>query len=274
MMSKRLLVASALLAVGLFAFCQTPVFAIQAQIGLYVNTINLGPAIGPNDPGIPVAPTGAFDLNNTAGIINMTGGGTDYQTVRAQLYYAYNGGNWDKPTAGAWKGVGIGSSAAKAWANSDQSIGIATGAEYKAIPSLSDPNHFYGEPAAPNVIPNNWVLVRYTWAGDANLSGQLDPDDYGAIDNQFNSPTGGYFNPASWLQGDFDHDGQLTPDDYGAIDNTFAKEGYFTDIPLRGGNGTPFGAAGAAAVPEPTTLALLFAGAAAALLIWRKNRQG
>ena len=65
------------------------------------------------------------------------------------------------------------------------------------------------------------MLVKYTYGGDANLSGQLDVDDYGQID--FNSSTGGSM--AGYFNGDFDYNGILDVDDYGIIDFGFDIQG-------------------------------------------------
>ena len=58
------------------------------------------------------------------------------------------------------------------------------------------------------------VLVKYTYGGDANLSGSVDVDDYGQID--FNSSIGGVI--PGFFNGDFDFSGTQDVDDYGIID--------------------------------------------------------
>jgi hypothetical protein len=64
------------------------------------------------------------------------------------------------------------------------------------------------------------VLVKYTYAGDANLDGAIDAGDYGAIDNFVQTPAArGYFN------GDFNHDGFIDAGDYGIIDNNVQGQG-------------------------------------------------
>src|SRR5207237_9523958 len=66
----------------------------------------------------------------------------------------------------------------------------------------------------------NSILLKYTYNGDANLDGKIDPDDFALIDGGFNSGTGGYYH------GDFDYSGgPPDADDYFAIDKAFASQG-------------------------------------------------
>jgi hypothetical protein len=64
------------------------------------------------------------------------------------------------------------------------------------------------------------VLVKYTYAGDANLDGVIDAGDYGVIDNFAQVPgAAGYWN------GDFNRDGFIDAGDYGVIDNNIQAQG-------------------------------------------------
>jgi alpha-L-arabinofuranosidase len=68
------------------------------------------------------------------------------------------------------------------------------------------------------------VLVKYTYFGDADLSGKVDSTDYGLIDSGFNSQSGAH--PLSgWRNGDFNYDGSINGDDYTLIDNAFNTQG-------------------------------------------------
>jgi len=86
-------------------------------------------------------------------------------------------------------------------------------------------------------IPNasSVVVVKYTWAGDANLDGKVDGSDYALVDTGF---AGG---GTTWDQGDVDLSGNVNGSDYSQVDTGFASQ-----------NGT---------LPEPTTLGLLGLGA-------------
>src|SRR6185369_1370997 len=55
------------------------------------------------------------------------------------------------------------------------------------------------------------VLVKQTYAGDANLDGKIDISDYGRIDFNIGLHTTG------WANGDFNYDGKIDISDYGII---------------------------------------------------------
>ena len=63
------------------------------------------------------------------------------------------------------------------------------------------------------------VLVKYTYFGDANLSGTVDATDYLLTDSGFAG--GGNV----WHNGDFNYDGVVNGDDYTLIDNAFNTQG-------------------------------------------------
>jgi autotransporter-associated beta strand protein len=97
------------------------------------------------------------------------------------------------------------------------------------------------------------VLVKYTFVGDADLSGTISAADYLLIDNGFQKSLTG------WRNGDFNYDGAINGDDYTLIDNAFNTQG-----------STTFAAAPtdliATQIPEPTGLILL-----AGVLIFRRR---
>jgi hypothetical protein len=110
------------------------------------------------------------------------------------------------------------------------------------------------------ISPTN-VLIAYTYAGDANLSGNVTGDDYFRIDAGYASR-----NTASplrgWVNGDFDYNGRINADDYFLIDRSYARQGAAYAINSGGLS------AGISAVPEPGALAL----AAGALFLRRSRR--
>jgi hypothetical protein len=66
----------------------------------------------------------------------------------------------------------------------------------------------------------NSILVKYTYDGDANADGQVNADDYAAIDAGFATHATGYAN------GDFNYSGgQPNSDDYFSIDRSFSDQG-------------------------------------------------
>jgi hypothetical protein len=63
------------------------------------------------------------------------------------------------------------------------------------------------------------VLVRYTYAGDANVDGVINGDDYFQIDSAY--PQGMH----GWVNGDFNYDGVVSGDDYFLIDSNYSAQG-------------------------------------------------
>ena len=64
------------------------------------------------------------------------------------------------------------------------------------------------------------VLVKYSYAGDANRDGVIDGADYGTIDNYVQFP-----GTAGFANGDFNYDGVIDGADYGLIDNSVQFQG-------------------------------------------------
>jgi hypothetical protein len=93
------------------------------------------------------------------------------------------------------------------------------------------------------------VLVMYTYAGDADLSGTVNGDDYFRIDAGYVAHDTGFAN------GDFDYSGRIDADDYWLIDHSYAnQQGEFDDAPLPARANA---SASLQAVPEPGMLGLL-----------------
>jgi hypothetical protein len=63
------------------------------------------------------------------------------------------------------------------------------------------------------------VLVKFTYAGDANLDGRINVDDYVRID------TGSASGLSGWFNGDFNLDGKVNIDDYVVIDGNIPNQG-------------------------------------------------
>ena len=107
------------------------------------------------------------------------------------------------------------------------------------------------------VTPHD-VLVKYTYIGDANLSGAVTFDDYVGMDNAFF----GLIPNLGWATGDINFDGVIDFDDYSKVDQAF----FFQGAPLSGEGG------GVAAVPEPGTWLVAGLAALVALLTWRRKQ--
>src|SRR5205814_6038367 len=101
---------------------------------------------------------------------------------------------------GAWNGAGINSSTAAADANGLTAIGYASNADYGA-------SSFKGVTG----LNANDMLVRFTYYGDADLSGDVTIDDFTQFLNGYQTQSAATNN---WLNGDFDYSGTVTLDDF------------------------------------------------------------
>jgi hypothetical protein len=150
--------------------------------------------------GLTLTGSGKLDLNDNDLIVDY---GTSSLLVPIQdaIRLARNNGDW--------LGTGgLTSTAAKDNPAHNTTLGLMESAAYL---NLYGPGAlFSGQP-----IDASAVLVKYTYYGDANLSGAVNFDDYVAIDVGFNS---GY---TGWNNGDFNLDGMVNFDDYVLIDVAF-----------------------------------------------------
>jgi hypothetical protein len=199
---------------------------------------NSGPSGTSAATSLAVNAGGAVDLSDNDLVINYSGSsslgaasGGSYGGVSGLIATGRNGGTWD--------GFGVRTSQADALSGLT-SLGAG---EASTLISL-DP----GETAvwSGQVVDDTSVLVRYTYAGDANLDGFISGDDYSAID--FNIATPG---ASGWVNGDFNYDGIISGDDYSMIDFNIVAQG----APL--GDGGAVGLNGVNSVPEPAALAIV-----------------
>jgi hypothetical protein len=170
------------------------------------------------------ATNGKLDLQNTRLIVRgTTGGGT------AQLG-SWNGSAYTGITGLVADGHLITTQSSATAPNFRTTLGVATADQIARV----------GQPFGGQTILAGDVLVMYTYAGDADLDGSIDGDDFGQIDSGFSANLKGYFN------GDFNYSGKIDADDYFLIDANYGRQG----API---------ASGAAAVPEPAALSLMVA---------------
>jgi len=225
------------------------------------------------DAGAGGAPNAVFDLAESALVIDYAPGAGPYDQVAAWI----RSGFADGPT-GFWDGPGITSTAAAACADRSTALGVLDNAD----PVGGGRTTFAGE-----AVDADSVLVAYTWAGDLNLDGVVDFNDYNIIDNTFLAgapPAGGY----RWNVGDVNYDGTVDFNDYNVMDNVFLAHGGETLASSAGPEaadaaptneilaapGTvlddPSMSVGTGVVPEPATVLLVAAGAAGA---WASRRR-
>ena len=147
-----------------------------------------------------------------------------FATVLNQLKSGAAGGAWTGTT-----GITSSSAAAAQLTAHPTALGTAEAAEI-----------FGGFPAtfSGQSIGSNSVLVRYTYAGDADLNGSVDTMDFSKLAANFGS-TG-----ARWITGDFNYDGVVDTRDFNVLAANF-------------GQSLPSEPAGVGAVvPEPSALLL------------------
>jgi hypothetical protein len=199
----------------------------------------------------PVAVTGSgkIDLRDNKLITTTAPGalsGATYDGVQGLVQAGLNGGTWD--------GSGLVTSLPDA-ANGLTTLGVATGEQIRGL-GATDTDVWAGQ-----TITGASTLAMYTWAGDLNLDGVINGDDYANIDFNSGTPgTSGYFN------GDINYDGVINGDDYAAID--FGVNAQGAPFPT---SGSAEGSLAVTAVPEPAGLSVI--ALAAATLLGRRRRR-
>jgi autotransporter-associated beta strand protein len=195
--------------------------------------------------------SGKLDITNNALVIK----GSTLATVTAQIVAGYNNGDF--------LGAGITSSTAANDPNFLTAVGYASNidAAYTTFEGVSG-------------LDDNDVLVKYTYYGDADLTGSVDLDD-------FNLFLAGYQDPANvpqtWIYGDFDYTGSVDLDDFNLFLAAYQANGAplsalagAVDLSTLSADEQQLMLSAIAAVPEPGSLGLL--GVAACSLLARRKR--
>ena len=199
---------------------------------------------------------GTLDLSNNDLLLQSTAANlsADYATLRHAIISARAGG------------AGLTASSAD---------GTLTGLALACNSALPQPYSatqlFDGLPADADSL-----LVKFTYAGDANLDGVVDLDDYRLMDAGYLAGFDGVTKVATWTTGNFNYDGIVDYKDYALADAALLNQGSpLADemITLHTAEfGSAFTNAFNAAVPEPASLTILAAGAAG--LISTRRRTG
>jgi hypothetical protein len=152
--------------------------------------------------------TGAarLNLNDNDLIIDYPGagaGGSPMSDVFANLV----AGRAATPTSGIYSGTANASGGMHA-------LGVAEASDVLGISGAAT-DTFSGQ-----TVDASCVLVKFTYAGDANLDGRITGDDYSAIDFNILLP-----GASGWWNGDFNFDGLVTGDDYSLIDFNLLAQG-------------------------------------------------
>jgi autotransporter-associated beta strand protein len=245
--------------------------AVTIDSGSHVQ-LTLGGAKVLSATSLGTSGTGFLDLTNNAFILNYAGS-TEIQAqtdaVAAMLTAGFNGGNWDGP------GINT-SKVATDQAADPTHYQYLTGLGYMSGALMG--SSFLGRAIDPGT-----VLVRYTYYGDADLSGTVNGNDYTLIDSAYAALHDTDVNTTAaitWVNGDFNYDGKIDGADYALIDTAAAftngqplapefiearesqfGEPYAQQIALLNTN-----------VPEPATFGMLLLGGALLGLRRRRSR--
>jgi len=216
--------------------------------------------------GSPGAWTGKLDLANNDMIVHSGSNGESVGATVASEVASGRGSN------GLWTGNGITSSAAAA-SPTNMALAVVINDTNQSGTLSGNPLISSGSPFNNGLttfdgqnVADGDVLVKYTYYGDALLTGSVTAADYIQIDNGFQNHLTG------WSNGDFNYDGVINGDDYTLIDNAFNSQGAALHTVSSAGPAEMIAGASSSAVPEPATLSMIGTGAAG--LMMRRRRRG
>jgi hypothetical protein len=198
--------------------------------------------------GLSVASGSTLDIKNGDVIVHNG----NFNAIQAEVASGFNS------NGASWTGTGITSSTAAADTTHLTAVAVIQNSNSSGGALYST---FDGDP-----LQAGDVLVKYTYYGDATLSGSVDSADYSRIDNGFITHSTG------WYNGDFNYDGVVNGSDYTLIDNAFNTQGGVIGsspavlIAAQIAGGT----AATAAVPEPASIGVV--GVCLAGLLGRRRR--
>ncbi|HZZ45084.1 MAG TPA: dockerin type I domain-containing protein [Tepidisphaeraceae bacterium] len=200
--------------------------------------------------------SGATPLTN---VITYNGVSTGTK-VAVALWYAYDGAHWDRN--------GIMSSYIGSADNDPNKIHSVAYAEASTLLGLTG-----SQTATWNgqTVDATSVLLKYTYAGDVNMDGKIDADDYAIIDRtiakglfttEYADATGSTTH-ARWTDGDFNFDGAVDSKDMLILDtsNGVLSGGLSPSFlaEREAEYGSAYVSSLLASIPEPASLSLLLA---------------
>ncbi|WP_428939729.1 beta strand repeat-containing protein [Fontivita pretiosa] len=161
-----------------------------------------------SDLSVDTAAQARLDLNDHSLIVSAGSLGAIAALISGGLN---NGGAFD------WQGPGISSTRAFQQNQAAGSFLYGLGVVLNDLAQVGGSGPIYTSFGGQSVSGNE-VLVKFTYFGDADLSGTIDATDYSLIDN-------GYVNSLSgWINGDFDYSGTIDATDYALIDNAYVNQ--------------------------------------------------
>jgi len=184
---------------------KTGAVLIQAPLTIEAGgALNLGAGPAAVLSGAPALGSGArVNVQNNAIVIDYHGQSSPVSTIKSQLTSGYGDGSWN--------GEGLSTSSATS----------TTGLGWK------------------DTVSSESILIKYTYYGDADLSGTVTSTDFNALTASY-----GMTAAANWVDGDFNYDGKVTTLDFNYLAGNFGA----TPLP-----GLTLGSV----VPEPGCVSLL-----------------
>ena len=209
--------------------------------------------------------TGKLDLANNDMIIHSGSSGESVYGTTVSQVASGRGAN------GAWTGTGITSSVAALTKNTALAV-VVNDTNQTPSGSLSGTPLF--STFDNKSVSDGDVLEKYTYYGDATLSGSVTSADYLQIDNAYNFNQAHPSTPLTgWYNGDFNYDGVINGDDYTLIDNAYNSQGSVSFAGVSAGPAELIAGASSSAVPEPATFSMVGIGAARLMMRrWRRCR--
>jgi probable HAF family extracellular repeat protein len=154
-----------------------------------------------------------LNLKDHALVVNYSGGGVSpIGSWNGSAYTGVTGLIRSGRNGGTWNGTGLTSSNAAA----NPSLYALGDAEASKVLGLSGSQTMLWN---GQIVDATTVLVKCTYAGDANLDGKLNILDYVRIDQGLSASLTG------WSNGDFNYDGKINIQDYVIIDSNLPIQG-------------------------------------------------
>jgi hypothetical protein len=166
--------------------------------------------------------TGTLDLTDNDLALQATAATKDAVLAETVDWIMSGWGGVDANFVTEWDGNGIVSSAAR-------TANVAAGFDLTGLGAIrnSDLDITVGLPGSAYTsfggqpVELDWILVKYTYTGDANLDGSITFDDWAAMD-------AAYFDTIpdlGWATGDVNYDGVTNFDDYAVVDQANLYQG-------------------------------------------------
>jgi hypothetical protein len=170
--------------------------------------------------GLTIAAGTALDVGDGNVILQSTAGTkmADWNALMNLLRTGRSGGTWT--------GNGIRSASAAAKPEHATAVGIILNDNGAGGPILAT---FNGEP-----VDANTVLLKYTYYGDRDFDGDVDADDYAALDASFanrNNPNNLIFPRQPWREGDPNLSNSVNSDDFFLTDVAFSSQSTILSAP-------------------------------------------